>query len=299
MSEPERLLAPVPYVVHGSFRKYMDVIAAAIGILDSTGLAVALAPQNCDVAGQQSGFALLGGEAGKDPLDLEEAYKKKVKSLRALGGFSLFVNPEGYIGKSAAYEWGVAEENGVRCFFTHKPEDIPVHANPSDILSVNELGAKLRRHNGLPPFQPDTSVIGQRWENQPTPTALVAVGGVVRYRDQILLTKDGRWQDRLTVPGTTVRKYESHDQALTRLAAQKFGLQIEEAVPFRASFMLDARQDKAFDDQVITLGSRQVDPQSGLAMYWLSINEIQGMVHTEQIEPNASALLEQYLALHV
>lgn len=94
------IAAPVPYVVHGSFRKHLDAIQSTITVLNETGHATAIAPHNCTAASEQNGFVLLQGEQDSDPRQIEAEYLQKVLSLKKLGGFSLWVAPNGYVGKS-------------------------------------------------------------------------------------------------------------------------------------------------------------------------------------------------------
>ena len=294
MAESEPLATPVPYVVHGSFRKHLDEIAQTIEMLNSTRLVQAIAPHNCAPDGEHNGFVLLSGEADKDPLEIEFDFMAKVDSLRALGGFAIWVNPGGYSGTSAAYEYGEAKKAGLRSFFTHPPEDVPFHVNPHDILSAKQLADSLVRHQGVPPFQPDTSRVGQLWENRRTATAQLAVGGIVQCHNQLLLVEDGRWQGKLTVAGTTVRGYEDPKQALSRLANQKFGLRITDVVPLRTSLMLSGDRPsspKVFDDQLITLENTNVAPGPGLTAHWFTPDEIAALLASDQVEPNAKALL--------
>lgn len=292
----------VPYVVHGSFRKHLDVIQSTIATLDSTERAVAIAPHDCTATDERDGFVLLSGEQDKDPRQIEAEYLQKVLSLKKLGGFSLWVAPNGYIGKSGAYEYGIAQACGVQSFFTETPEDVPFYVHPSSVKSPEELAEQLQQDR-LSLVQPTSSldVIGQMWERLPFPTASVAVGGIMRCRKRLLLVEDGRWPHaQLTVPGTTVRVRETRDSALRRAFTDKFGVDVDSVEPFKTDFMLDDSGyskpvgNLVFDDRIIDLSSQRARPQEGIKLHWLSSDEAQILTEAGQVEPNAAVLLQEY-----
>jgi hypothetical protein len=298
------VVTPVPYVVHGSFRKHLDVIQSTITTLNETGRAVAIAPHDCTTAYEQDGFVILSGEQDKDPRQIEAEYLQKVLSLRALGGFSLWVASNGYVGKSAAYEYGIAQACGVPSFFTEPPEDVPFYVHPESIKSPEELAGQLQQNPSLLTrltINPDR--VGQIWERLPFPTASVAVGGIVRHRKRLLLAEDGRWPDnQLTVPGTSVRARETRDSALQRALTDKFGVNASDVSPLKTSFMLDGSgygkpiDSLVFDDRIIDLSSERAEPQTGLVVHWVSPAEAQTLAETGQVEPNTASLVNEYLA---
>src|SRR5512146_936498 len=102
-------------LIHGSFRKHFAEIRRTMRIFKDAGIEV-LAPSAEEIAAFDGGFALFEGEQGMDPRMVELLYLHHLKRLGE-GGFSYFVNPEGYIGKSASYELGIAQIANVPCFF--------------------------------------------------------------------------------------------------------------------------------------------------------------------------------------
>ncbi len=290
--------------MHGSFNKFLNKIEGAITTLNSTGVAEAIAPHNCEAVDSQDGFVLLAGEQGEDPRLVEAKYLQHVLKLKALGGFSLYITPNGYIGNTAAYEAGIVHATGTRVFFTERPRDVSFYVHGANIKSVDQLAEELHQNDGvLPPFEPDANPVADTWDRLLFPTALVAVGGIVTHGDRVLVVEDGRWRDeQLTVPGTTVRARETTDAALRRALTSKFGLDTESVQPFRTSFMLgDSGYGKptdnlVFDDRLIGTSSQRVRPQDGITTHWLSRQELKTLLDAGQIEPNAAALLQQYLA---
>jgi hypothetical protein len=294
----------IPYIVHGSFRKHFDEIQAAITALNQTGYAQAIAPHDCHAVGEQDGFVFLDGEQSQDPRQIEAHYLQKVLSLKVLGGFSLWVTPNGYMGKAAAYEYGVAQACGVPAFFTEMPQDVPFYVKPGSVKSVAHLAMQLRQGSQtIIRSVPDTSELGHTWANLLFPTASVAVGGIVRYRDKVLLVEDGRWLHHpFTVPGTTVRAQETRDEALQRALTEKFGVEVDNVKSLKTTFMLEGSgygkpvSNLVFDDRRIDLSSERVHPQREIRAVWVSSNEAHGLVQAGVVEPNAAVLLEAYFS---
>ena len=295
---------PVPYVVHGSFRKNLGAIQSAISTLDGSGCAYAIAPHDCTAADEKEGFVLLSGEQGKDPRQIEAEYLQKVLSLRMLGGFSLWVAPDGYVGKSGAYEYGVAQACGVPAFFTETPDDVPFYVSPDSIKTAEQLASQLRRDRRIiAPPTPEHDAVGRMWEQLSLPTALVAVGGIISHRNHLLLVEDGRWPDnQLTVPGTTVRAHETREVALRRALTGKFGLDATGVAPLITSFMLDGSgyakpvETLVFDDRIVSVSSKRTELPDGLVAHWVSPAEAQELAEAGQVEPNAALLVNEYLA---
>jgi len=67
-----------------------------------------------------------------DPRLIELTYLHNLRRLSE-NGFSYFINPEGYIGKSASYELGIAQVSNTRCFFMETPQDHPVYVHKNAI----------------------------------------------------------------------------------------------------------------------------------------------------------------------
>jgi ADP-ribose pyrophosphatase YjhB (NUDIX family) len=296
-------LAPVPYVVHGSFRKHLDNIQAVVTALDGTGYAMAIAPHDCIASDERDGFVLLPGEQSKDPRQIEAEYLQKVLSLKTLGGFSLWVVPDGYVGKSAAYEYGIAQACGVPAYFTEAPKDVPFYVSPHAIKRADQLAQELLCGDKVTQLCEDGDELGQMWSRLPFPTASVAVGGIVRYGGRMLLVRDGRWlDDELTVPGTTVRTNETRNGALARALDSKFGMNVRDVLPLCTSFMMDDSgygkpvSSLVFDDHLVDLASERVQSQPGLHTFWVKSDEVTALIQTGHLEPNAAKLITAYLS---
>ena len=116
-------------VLHGSFRKHFDSVRYAYDIFTKAGIEV-IAPKKSEIKSIKDGFALFEGEENTDARLIELLYLHNLKQL-GNDGFSYFVNPEGYIGKSASYELGIAQLSNIRCFFYQPLKDHPayIHKN--------------------------------------------------------------------------------------------------------------------------------------------------------------------------
>jgi|GEM_PF-2681830 len=306
ISEQGNMPDRIPYVVHGSFRKHLGEISSAITTLNATEQAVAIAPvHDCTVVGEENGFVLFEGEQGMEPRQVELPFVQKMLSLKALGGFSLWVNPGGYIGKSTAYEYGIAQERGVPTFFTEKPDDVPFDVEPASVKSPEQIAELIQqsRDTFLEPTESDDPIT-EAWKQLPFPVASIAVGGIVQYRKRLLLIEDGRWKDnQLTIPGTTVRARETRTSALRRAVDKKFGIDVSAIAPLKTSFMIDGSgfskpvSNLVFDDRLIEASNERVHAQDGLNHHWVSLEETKALLDAGQVEPNATMLLRDHLKM--
>ena len=96
-------------VLHGSFRKHFGEIQRIHRLFTDAGIEV-LEPSASEVIGTKDGFAMLLTDTETDSRLIELLYMHNLKRLGE-NGFSYFVNPEGYLGKSASYELGIARRN--------------------------------------------------------------------------------------------------------------------------------------------------------------------------------------------
>ncbi|MEK7649993.1 MAG: hypothetical protein AAB367_03510 [Patescibacteria group bacterium] len=113
-------------IIHGSFRKHFNEIKKIHTLFTKAGIEV-LAPSLSEIKSVKDGFAFLESDKEKDPRLIELLYLHNLKKLGA-DGFSYFVNPEGYLGRSVSYELGIAQISNTPCFFMEQPADHPVYA---------------------------------------------------------------------------------------------------------------------------------------------------------------------------
>ena len=134
-------------VIHGSFRKHFDLIQRAYQLFTEAGIEV-LAPKQSEIVSINNGFTLFEGEENMDQRLVELMYLHNLKRLSE-NGLSYFINPEGYIGKSASYELGIAQLSNTRCFYYSELEDHPAYVHKNAIWSPEDLVAYILEKNTL------------------------------------------------------------------------------------------------------------------------------------------------------
>lgn len=218
-------------VLHGSFRKHFEEIKGVHKIFTNAGIEV-LAPNYLEISEIRDGFAILSGDRETDPRMIELIYLHNLKRLGE-NGFSYFVNPEGYLGKSAAYELGIAQISNVKCFFQDKISDHPAYLHKNSIWKP-ELLAEYILEKGelpLPKIHRNEKIIHKLWEDLMVPGSVVAVGGIIEFdslkpqkEKEILLVKTHKWGDRFSIVGGKVRRNEKLDETLIREVKEETGL---------------------------------------------------------------------------
>lgn len=216
-------------VLHGSFRKHFDLIKNVHQVFTHAGIEV-LAPRFSDIKSHEGGFVLLEGEEQQDPRMVELLYLHHLKRLGE-NGFSYFVNPEGYIGKSASYELGIAHVTNTRCFFLNQPDDHPVYVHKNAVWESETLAAFIKERNQLPEpkVKRNEKEIHRLWEDLMVPGSVVATGGIIEHdsnkrEKEILLVKTHKWGGRYSIIGGKVRRNERLEDALLREVREETGL---------------------------------------------------------------------------
>lgn len=218
-------------ILHGSFRKHLELIRGVHRIFTEAGIEV-LAPKISAVAGMKDGFAFLEGEEAQDPRAIELAY---LTHLRHLGeyGFSYFVNPEGYIGKSVSYELGIAQATNARCFFSEAPKDHPVYIHHNSVWRPENLAAYILENGALPSgkVKRNERMLHALWSELLVPGSVVATGAIIEYNSglpkkekEILLVRTHKWGGRYSMVGGRVRRNERLSEALLREVHEETGL---------------------------------------------------------------------------
>lgn len=298
--------ATVRCVIHGSFRKHFAEILRVRRLFEEAGIQV-LAPAASEIATMDGGFALLEGEEGKDQRLVELLY---LQNLGKLGrdGFSYFVNPEGYVGKSAAYELGIAQATNVRCFFSSPPDDLPAFVERRAVWAPDRLAAYVRAHGRLPDpaARRDERALRKLREELLVPGSVIAVGGIIEYdgpdakaeRD-VLLVQTHKWGGRWSVVGGKVRRNERLDDAYRREVMEETGLdsgigahlctfdQIKDS-----GYYLPVQH--VFVDKIARVASRRVRlNEEAQGHVWMPARAALAEL---DIEPNARHVLEIYAA---
>jgi NTP pyrophosphatase (non-canonical NTP hydrolase) len=130
--------------VSGSFRKHLRAIEDAVEYFTKDDLEV-LSPKSTEFRSESNGFVRLSGDRG-DPRTIE---LKHVRSL--LRSDCLYVvNPDGYIGTSAALEIGVAIAASLPVFTQETPDDMTLRELTRVVPIANVRQSLISNGHQLP-----------------------------------------------------------------------------------------------------------------------------------------------------
>lgn len=298
-------------VLHGSFGKHFAEIQRVHGLFTQAGIEV-LAPKKGDLVGETGGFALFADETDMDPRLVELEYLHNLKKLGP-NGFSYFVNPSGYIGKSASYELGVAQLANVRCFFQEPLQDHPAYLHGNSIWSPENLVDYIISTGELPSplIHRNEKAIHALWSDLMVPGSVVATGAIIEHQrarnnggeKEILLVKTHKWGHRYSVVGGKVKRNERLDQALLREVHEETGLSgkvgshICTFDQIKDSGYYQRGVQHIFVDNIVKVDRKTVrlndEAQDSI---WITAKE--ALAHLD-IEPNARTTVELYAKQHI
>lgn len=295
-------------VLHGSFQKHFNEIRRIHRLFSDAGIEV-LAPQVSEITQIQDGFAILESDNSQDPRLIEILYLHHLKRLGE-NGFSYFVNPEGYIGKSASYELGIAQVSNVPCFFLEQPTDHPAYLHSNSVWRPELLAEYITQKQKLPQprIYPNEKVIHQLWEKLMVPGSIVAVGGIIEYdgskpqtEREILLVKTHKWGGHYSIVGGKVRRNERLTDALAREVLEETGLRAEidrhicTFDQIKNSGYYQSGLQHIFVDKVVKVSSKKVHLNEEAQEYiWMPAKYA---LKDLDIEPNARYTIELYSKL--
>lgn len=301
----DKLKAQFKCVLHGSFRKHFREIKRIHKLFAEAGIEV-LAPDVSRITGEKDKFVLLENDKSDDPRVIELLYLHHLKRL-GQNGFSYFVNPAGYIGRSASYELGIAQASNTRCFFLEVPADHPAFIHRSSIWSPDDLVSYIVDNGQLPEpkIKRNEAVIHKLWQNLIVPGSVVAVGGIIEYvpsgqkkEKEVLLVKTHKWGGRYCIVGGKVRRNERLEETLAREVKEETGLAgcIGDHVctfdQIKNSGYYNSSVNHIFVDKVVRVASKRVVLNDEAEEYiWLppriALREL-------DIEPNARYTIQLY-----
>jgi len=296
-------------VIHGSFGRHFDEIQRVHKLFTDAGIEV-LAPKAGELTSSANGFALFEDETGGDPRLIELEYLNNLKRL-GLNGFSYFVNPGGYIGKSASYELGIAQITNVRCFFQERLDDHPAYVHGNSNWKAENLVDYILEHKALPsPYvYPNEQIIHKLWSDLMVPGSVVATGAIIEHqRDrnnagpkEILLVKTHKWGNRYSIVGGKVRRNELLKDALLREVYEETGLSGEVGGhlctfdQIKDSGYYHRGVQHIFVDDVVKVTNKRVTLNEEAQDYvWITAQD--ALDHLD-VEPNARTTVELYAQL--
>jgi len=274
-------------------------------IFISAGIEI-IAPKHSEIVGIGGGFVFLEGEKDLDPRLVELQYLHNIKKLGNTG-FSYFVNPDGYIGKSASYELGAAQLLNIRCFFQQQPSDHPAYIHKNAVWSPENLAQYITERGELPKpeIKRNEHLLHKLWEELIVPGSVVAAGAVIEYdpgytldKKEILLVKTHKWGGRYSIVGGKVRSNELLVDALLREVREETSLSGDAGRhictfdQIKNSGYYHAGVQHVFVDNVVTVSNRLVQLNEEAQDYvWITADEALALL---DIEPNARHTIELY-----
>jgi nucleoside triphosphatase len=292
-------------VIHGSFSKHFDEIRRTAEIFTAAGIEI-LAPKQGELVASTDGFGLFEDEIDQDPRLIELLYLHNLKKLGP-NGFSYFVNPGGYIGKSASYELGIAQLTNARCFFMSKLADHPAYVHKASIWSPHALTDFIvaNGHLPLPSVKRNEQNIHKLWEDLMVPGSVVATGAIIEHQPrssrkekEILLVKTHKWGDRYSIVGGKVRRNERLEDSLLREVKEETKLRGEVGAhictfdQIKDSGYYQRGIHHIFVDNIVRVTSKKVTLNEEAQDYiWALPSEA---LEQLDIEPNARTTVELY-----
>src|SRR3989344_2682589 len=293
-------------VIHGSFRKHFDDIKKIHTLFTKNNIEV-LAPSISKIKDEKDGFIFFDTDKESDPRMIELLYLHNLKQLGP-DGFSYFVNPEGYIGRSTSYELGIAQLSNIHCLFYDSLEDHPAYVSKNSVWKPEDLANYILEKGSLPQpgIKRNERILHKLWEDLMVPGSVVAAGGIIEYdfgritdEKQILLVKTHKWGGRYSMVGGKVRRNERLDEALLREVKEETGLggQIGRHIctfdQIRHSGYFKEGIQHIFVDNVVSVESKKVRLNDEAEEYiWIPAREA---LRKLNIEPNARHTLQLYL----
>jgi hypothetical protein len=129
----------------GSFRKYYDNVVELIDFFNKENIDV-LSPKKSVILDPNQEFVLFHS----DNPNHNDNEIQLIALNRILNSDFVFVcNPNGYIGKTTAYEIGRIIERKIPLYFQEIPLDIPIYLPDEAVISKEDLIVKLNKDNLL------------------------------------------------------------------------------------------------------------------------------------------------------
>lgn len=130
----------------GSFRKYYHQISLTIELFENNGIHI-LSPKQSTILNPQDEFVIFESD--------DENYLPEEIELIALhrilrSDFVYVYNPNGYIGRTTAYEIGRVTEKVIPIFFKEMPKDLPIFLKKNSIITPDLLANFYKIYKNLP-----------------------------------------------------------------------------------------------------------------------------------------------------
>lgn len=260
-----------------------------------------VAPSATQITAVKNGFAYFTENGHLDPRAIELVYLGQLKRLGDQG-FSYFVNPSGYMGRSASYELGIAQITNTRCFFSDPLIDHPAYVHGNAVWKPDALAEYVKWYGKVPAprVRGNERLLHKMWESLMVPGSIVAAGAIVEHvgTNEVLLVRTHKWGGRYSIVGGRVRRNERLSETLLREVEEETGL-VGAIGHHIATFdqIADTRYYRPgvqhiFVDNVVTVEERRVRlNEEAEEFVWLPSSEA---LKELDLEPNARHTLETY-----
>lgn len=196
----------------GSFRQHYQEVRKAAKIFAAAGMTVKSPPISRIVDREREFVRFESDPPLVSDRDIQAATLEKIFS----SDFVYVVNPDGYIGRTTAYELGRIHERGMAVYYAEPPKDLLVEVPDGTVLSADELVAGIvgGRVQSSPIRRPRVAAL---------PTADIVIFTIRAQLLHVLLVKRGTnpYRGNLALPGGFVRPGESLEDTAKRSSARK------------------------------------------------------------------------------
>jgi hypothetical protein len=132
--------------VSGTFRRAMDDVQVAVGVLRDAGASV-LSPSDPRIVDRFGDFVFVASDLVRH---LRVVQARHLAAIAA-SDFVWLIAPDGYIGQSAAMEIGFAAANGVPVYCKQVPSDLTLRQWVHTVSDVREALARTRSGGPVSP----------------------------------------------------------------------------------------------------------------------------------------------------
>jgi ADP-ribose pyrophosphatase YjhB (NUDIX family) len=207
----------------GSFRQHYQEVRKAAEIFAAGGMIVKSPPMSRIIDREREFVRFESDPPLVSDRDLQAATLEKIFS----SDFVYVVNPDGYIGRTTAYELGRIHERGMAVYYAEPPKDLLVEVPDGTVLSADGLVAGIIGGGvqASPIRRPRVGAL---------PTADIVIFTIRAQWLHVLLIKRGTepYCGKLALPGGFVRPGESLEDTAKRELGEETGLDAS-SIPLR------------------------------------------------------------------